>query len=127
MAQRRPTRRTRTVDAAIADLDDASLQCRDFGHSWRPFDARWIPSRRQYDERLQCGRCKTLRVRLLDSRGGQLAAHYVYPDGYLVKGLGRLTGTDRDALRLAGVQLLLDQFAAADKQASNVKPFRRGA
>jgi len=124
---RRPTKRTRSIDEALGDLDDSSLQCRDFGHSWRPFDARWLPSRRQYDERLQCGRCKTLRVRLLDSRGAQLAAHYVYPDGYLVKGLGRLTGTDRDALRLAGVQLLLEQFAVAEKRRGNVRPMRKGA
>lgn len=117
---RRISKRTRTVDAAIADLDETSLQCRDFGHSWRPFEARYIPARRQYDERLRCARCDTIRIRLLDSRGAQLASHYDYADGYLVKGLGRLTGEDRDALRLAGVQLLLDQFAEPT-------PLRKGA
>ena len=108
---RRINKRTRTVDAAIADLDESSLQCRDFGHSWRPYSAEFVAARRQYVERLQCGRCSTLRVRLLDGRGAQLASHYDYADGYLVKGLGRLTGEDRDAVRLAGVQLLLDHFA----------------
>lgn len=107
----RQTKRTRTVEAAIADLDDSSLQCRDFGHSWRPYEAEYIAARRQYVERLQCGRCSTLRVRLLDGRGAQLTSHYDYAPGYLVKGLGRLTGEDRDAVRLAGVQLLLETFA----------------
>jgi hypothetical protein len=61
-----------------------------------------------------CGRCHTERVRLIGPRGELLANRYVYADGYLVKGMGRLTGTDRDALRLAALQTLLDGYGETD-------------
>lgn len=100
--------------SAINGMSDEDLLCRDFGHSWRPFTARYIPQRRQYAETLMCGRCRTERVRLIGPRGELLANRYVYAEGYLVKGMGRLTGTDRDALRLAALQTLLDGYAEDD-------------
>ena len=105
MATRRRT--AKSLLSALEALSDEALQCRDFGHSWRPYTATWMASRKQYDERLMCMRCKTVRSRLLDQWGQQLANHYSYADGYQIKGQGRLTGEDRDAVRLAGVQLLL--------------------
>lgn len=95
------------VSDAIAGMDDTHLLCRDFGHSWRPWDAQWIPQRRQYLEALLCSRCQTVRRRLLDEYGAQLAQSYTYADGYLVHGLGRLTGDDRNSLRLAGLQAVM--------------------
>jgi hypothetical protein len=89
-------------------MNDDHLLCRDFGHAWRPFQARYIPQRRQYEERLKCGRCQTVRVRLLTSTGAQLGNAYHYPDGYALQGFGRLTGTDRDAVRLASLQTVLE-------------------
>lgn len=117
MAPRRRLRAVTThgpteLGAAIAGMSDAQLQCRDFGHSWRPFTAEYIPQRRQYLEALRCSRCRAQRLRLLGQRGELLANRYVYPDGYLVQGLGRLDSDDRDALRLASLQLLLEQGAS---------------
>src|SRR4051812_32302691 len=89
-------------------MNEDHLLCRDFGHSWRPYLARYIPQRKQYEERLKCQRCTTERVRLLSHTGSQLANHYVYPDGYTMTGYGRLTGTDRDAVRLASLQTVLE-------------------
>jgi len=89
-------------------MNDDHLMCRDFGHMWRPFQARYIPQRKHYEERLRCERCLTVRVRLLTNTGAQLSNHYVYPDGYTMTGYGRMTGTDRDAVRLASLQTVLN-------------------
>lgn len=106
MPRLRLVRGTPVADA-IAGMPDSHLLCRDFGHSWRPWSAEWIPQRRQYLEALLCSRCQTVRRRLLDEYGAQLAQSYTYADGYLVHGVGRLTGDDRNSLRLAGIQAVV--------------------
>jgi len=88
-------------------MPDTHLLCRDFGHSWRPWTAQWVPQRRQYVEALVCVRCECVRKRLLDEYGAMLGNSYDYPDGYLVHGVGRLTGDDRNDLRLAGLQAVM--------------------
>lgn len=103
------------VSTALGAMPDTHLLCRDFGHSWRPWDAQWIPQRRQYVEALLCSRCQTVRKRLLDEYGAQLGQSYTYADGYLVHGLGRLTGDDRNAVRLAGLRVVM-QAAESDAQ-----------
>lgn len=95
------------VDAAIAAMRQTHLQCRDFGHSWRPMAVERIPQRRQWLQALRCVRCRTVRQRLLDEYGHQLSAQYIYAKGYVVNGLGRLTGEDRDHLRLASLMALI--------------------
>lgn len=110
MAARRPRLRavrSTPLGEAISAMNDDQLLCRDFGHSWRAWTAEWIPQRRQYLEALQCARCQTVRRRLLDEFGAQLANSYTYSDGYLVHGIGRLTGDDRNDLRLAGLQVVM--------------------
>lgn len=92
---------------AIMEMTDDHLLCRDFGHSWRPYQVDRIAQRKQWQETLLCQRCHTVRRRLLDFRGGMLANGYTYPEGYLVQGVGRLTGSDRDGLRLAGLQAVM--------------------
>lgn len=110
MAGRRPRLRVVSgtpVNDALAHMPDTHLLCRDFGHSWRPWTAQWVPQRRQYLEALVCLRCETVRKRLLDEFGAQLGQSYDYADGYLVKGLGRITGDDRNSVRLMGLQAVL--------------------
>jgi hypothetical protein len=95
------------LDAAISHMELEFIQCRDFGHSWRPYSARWLPSDNCYESQLRCARCKAIRTRWLSRTGSQVGGGYDYADGYLVKGIGRLTGTDRDKIRLASVLVLL--------------------
>lgn len=105
-----PGRRKRTTSPAadaIGDMSDAQVLCRDFGHTWRPYTAEWVAQHRHYRETLMCARCRTARLRLLNEWGGLLANRYVYEEGYLIHGLGRLTGDDRDSLRLAGLQAVM--------------------
>jgi hypothetical protein len=90
------------------------VQCRDFGHSWRPFTARWLAKFNSYESQLICARCNTVRTRFLSRTGEQLSGGYDYAEGYLVKGLGRLTGHDRDSIRLASIQAVLTPDTAED-------------
>lgn len=93
------------------------LQCRDFGHSWRPFTARWVAEERAYESQLRCGRCKTVRYRWISRTGEQLGAHYDYAPGYLAskpKGIGRLVREDRNWLRLESVLRVLPDDAAEE-------------
>ena len=113
----RAVTQTSQVQQAISHMSDSQLQCRDFGHSWRPYTAEWIPQRRHYLEALQCSRCRTQRLRVLGQRGELLGNRYVYSDGYLAVGVGRLDSDDRDAMRLASLEILLAQMKGSAKDA----------
>jgi hypothetical protein len=91
------------LDKLIENMPENHLQCRDFGHSWRPHTATWDPKARCYVTQLRCSRCRTLRERIIDANGQQVTSHYDYPDGYLVHGLGRLSPGDRNHVRLITV------------------------
>lgn len=93
-------KRKPTIKVALDAMDTATLECRDFGHSWRAYTASWLKSERCYESRIVCARCGTFRVRRLTTAGAVLSTHYAYPEGYLVKGLGRLVGDDRNVLRV---------------------------
>lgn len=114
----RPRGRLRAVPSpqdrltqAIAGMEPEHLHCRDFGHGWQPWTARRVPG--GYESVLRCARCLTVRVRKIGMRGQVLSTSYDYPDGYQVKGLGQLTGTDRDKVRLASLLALLPDGGTA--------------
>jgi hypothetical protein len=102
------------LSGAIHDMPTTFLQCRDFSHSWRPYTATWSPSENAYEVQIKCSRCKTVRHRFIGSRGELLESKYDYADGYLIKGMGRLNGTDRDEIRLQSVLRVLPDDAAED-------------
>jgi hypothetical protein len=98
-------RRTARSEAAsfAASLPDAYLSCRDYGHSWRAHAAGFNRKESYWTRVLRCIRCGTERVQYLSQTGAILRGNYLYPEGYQHKGLGRLDGSDRDALRLESV------------------------
>ena len=122
-----PPRRRRRVPPTVVDrtapdfalesvIDDMRLehvQCRDFSHSWRPYTARMIQGG-QFEQVLRCSRCKTLRNRLLSRTGAILSSSYDYADHYVIKGLGRIVGEEKDHLRLLSVQHILAPDTAED-------------
>lgn len=87
-----------------ADLPSAYAWCRDMRHAWAPYtvEAATVGSRRGWRQRVRCTRCLTIRTRLLSAAGHVIGgATYAYPDGYLAPpGSGRMTESERDALRL---------------------------
>lgn len=102
------------LDKALEKLDERFLQCRDFGHSWRPFSANWSEQYQSYSSQLRCDRCTTVRTRWLTRTGAMMGGGYDYSEGYLVKGMGRLTGSDRDKVRLRSILNVLKPTAAND-------------
>jgi hypothetical protein len=109
------------LDAALDALPATYLECRDWGHSWRPFTASYNAKERHYVQSLQCNRCGTVRDRLLGPRGQLLGNSYEYADGYLMpSGIGHLSSTDRDGIRLRSINHVIEDGRAA------VTPIKRG-
>lgn len=94
------------VEQAARELPQAYAMCRDYGHQWNPSDAKWLESEQVWRIDLKCPRCLTIRSLLRNRRGTQLESHYEYPDGYAIKGLGPLSGVDRDQIRLRSMGVL---------------------
>lgn len=102
------------VDTFAARLSDRVLHCRELGHTWRPLVAAWEPESRTFVRTMRCPSCRTERRQILNAHGGIVSNGYVYPDGYLAKGVeGGLSGR-RDVYRLEAVIRTLD---AADVRA----------
>lgn len=98
--------RSLDVAAAVVEMPQDYALCRDYGHQWNPSNAEWLPKEQCYRVTLKCPRCTTVRTVLRNRRGHQLESHYDYPDGYAIKGLGFLSGTDRDQIRLRSMGIL---------------------
>jgi hypothetical protein len=83
-------------------MKQTHLECRDVGHLWRPWTAREVHDQqlgRHWERTLRCTRCRAARTQLLTAQGAIVSNRYTYPDDYLRKGLGRIAGEGRDALR----------------------------
>lgn len=102
------------LDKALDALPDEFIQCRDFGHSWRPYSARLEQKLRCYVQSLRCARCKTIREREIGLRGELLGSHYDYPEGYTMPGCGRLMKDDRDGVRIRSIQKLVGTDTTED-------------
>jgi len=92
----------------VASLPEAFLECRDYGHTWRPLTARWDGEMHAYERTMGCARCDTTRSQWLSAYGHALRGSYSYPEGYQHLGQGRLDGAARDALRLESVSRMLN-------------------
>lgn len=103
-------------DTAIEALPAAFLHCRDFGHNWKPYRATWNPQFKYYEASLRCIRCKTQRTRFIGPRGEMAGSKYEYADGYQMSGYGRMTGGERDHIRLASITHLLPKATKADDE-----------
>lgn len=94
------------------DLPVDFLLCRELSHNWRPWTA--YAKNGGYERALMCSRCHTQRWEVLTSTGAKVSGHYVYPDGYLHEGLGRIVGNGRDALRLESLTRALVDAPGAE-------------
>lgn len=76
--------------------------CRVFGHAWDYTTVKRDSG--SYLQGLACIRCSTERVMKINPRTGETnGSRYTYADGYLFKGGGALTPTERSELRLIEV------------------------
>lgn len=94
--------RQRSIEDVIKEMPSAHLNCRDYGHTWRPFTATALKGG-GWERQLRCASCQTIRRQVLDRSCDVVSSNYRYEEGYLVKDLGRLTGSDRAAIRYASI------------------------
>ena len=82
--------------------DREVLDCRAYGHDWKPRTAKWNGPR--VEGSLLCDRCEAAKSFTLDGTTGEvLKSSISYADGYLVKDMGRIVGEAKGALRLAAI------------------------
>ena len=95
-----------TVRDFASGLPEKFLHCRDLGHNWKPYTAgRYRDG--GYQRTLRCTRCRTRKVQELSSRCAVMSTRYEHPDGYLLKGLGHITGDGRNVLRAEAIGRLI--------------------
>lgn len=90
----------RAVRKAALSMDEQHLHCRDYGHSWQPYSV--AEEGRGFVRELICS-CEAIRKDRLDRRGGVVSSGIDYPEGYLLKGLGRVTGETKGIIRLQSI------------------------
>jgi hypothetical protein len=96
------------VQRQAAKWSEDFLECRLYGHHWRPASARFHDTYRYWRIVQRCPRCTSERVAELDSNGHVTSQAIHYADGYLTDGIGRIVGNSRDTLRLATIQRIFD-------------------
>jgi hypothetical protein len=95
------------------ELTEAFLHCRDYGHQWRMANAR-----REGKLRIRtmfCPSCKYNKYQTFDSRGILVEQKHDYPEGYLIKGLGRIVGDTKGLIRLESIDRLIEKQEAKRK------------
>lgn len=84
------------------NLTPQMIQCRDFGHNWKPYTATPLQGG-GFTRTLRCA-CEAERVQELNSRGAVVSSHYNYPEGYqMPKGFGRISAEDKGVFRLESI------------------------
>lgn len=114
-------------------LSDEFLECREMNHIWKAWTGQYVEG--GILRILRCQRCKCERHQEISLSGTILSSHYKHPEGYLHKGMGRIVGDGRDALRVESLTRFMTKQAAktapkkaaAAKQASPVKTTIRKA
>lgn len=102
------------VKSAAKKLPEGFISCRDIGHTWRQF--RVIRVRGGFNRDLFCPTCKTNRHEFISRTGEKLSTGYTYPEGYQVKGMGRIVGDGRSVIRLESVVRVLDKAIAGGSE-----------
>jgi len=92
------------VASAADDWSDKLIHCRIYGHGWTPSSVTRAGD--GFVVRQRCGRCTNSREQEMDSRGFATPWRYIYADGYLTNGLGRIGGDGRAVLRIAALRSL---------------------
>lgn len=104
----------REVRKAVEGMSDDMLLCRRMRqHSWTPSAASKV--RGGYREVLVCTRCEAVKERKYNGRGHVMDYGTVrYPEGYLLKGVGRLGEAGRDVINLASLQRAIEKLPDLD-------------
>ncbi len=104
--RRRPTKWAdpAKVRLAIAQMEEDFIHCRANGHAWSR-TKRWVnrlPGG-YFDQVIACDYCEGEKKQRINRRGQILRESRVYPEGYLLKGLGRVDLGGKAIFRLASL------------------------
>lgn len=92
----------RDVRRVTEDMSGEFLRCHAFGHNWDPFTVSDVG--RSYEVTLRCSRCFSETRQMISKRGIlQTSRKYNYAEGYLFKGIGRVRGDARGAVRIQAI------------------------
>lgn len=99
------TKATTTIspDEAIDQMSTQAITCRDYSHAWAPWYVTKFTGAGGFERGVRCGVCGTARIETLDRLGRLDGRRYEYPDGYLVKGSGRIDADFRAKIRLTSM------------------------
>ena len=87
------------VERAAETWSDGQVNCRTYGHAWRPLTVSHRPG--VYTIFQRCGRCRSERHQEVNEQGYQISTWKIhYEDGYLLHNLGRVGADGRAVLRL---------------------------
>ena len=103
------------VKSFAATLSTEHLACRTMQHRWQPFEAKWQKDDAAYLVTYLCDRCATTRTQWIDRFGDVVKGSYEYEDGYQHKGMGRIVGRGRSALRLENLTRLMGDRSAINR------------
>jgi hypothetical protein len=93
------------VERAASQWSDGQVNCRTYGHSWRPLTVTHRPG--VYTIQQRCGRCRTERHQEVNEQGFPITGwHMRYEEGYLLRNLGRVGADGRAVLRLTTLRAL---------------------
>jgi len=92
------------VESQASRWSEDFLECRLYGHHWKPSSATFHGVYHYWRIVQVCPRCTSERVAELDGHGRVTSQAIHYAEGYLTDGIGRIVGDARDTLRLATVQ-----------------------
>lgn len=100
-----------TPEQWAGELESDLLHCRELGHAWTAYTAKYDAKSKCYDRVIRCATCGTERRQVLDSRGEVLRNSYSYVEGYLAKGQMGTAGNrvPRSVFRRAALKRMLGQ------------------
>jgi hypothetical protein len=91
------------VQALTNQWSPGILECRAYGHQWRPSRVIYNKVDRFYAIYQSCPRCECERYQEMTVAGHVVASYIHYAPGYLAEGSGRIIGEAKDAVRVAAV------------------------
>lgn len=98
-----PTRRQ--VQQFAQGLSQEFLECRQYGHAWKPYTVD--SGGGLYEVTIRCSRCTSEGVDTVNRRGQRIRPRRPrYAQGYLASGMGRMTGEAASVIRMEMIQRL---------------------
>jgi hypothetical protein len=102
------------VKQLAAELPESFLHCRDYGHQWRMANAERTGRGRQMirTRTMYCPSCKYNKYQVFDSQGNMVEESPDYPEGYLIKGKGRIMKDTKGLIRIESIDRLIEKTEA---------------